>query len=43
MATKLQRISELSLSTSKALSDINSWTAFLRSAAWQYVNAKVKM
>ena len=36
MATKLQKISELSLSTSKALSGIDNWTAFLRCAAWQY-------
>ena len=36
MATKLQLISELSKSTSKQLSGYDNWTAFLRSAAWQY-------
>ena len=36
MATKLQRISELSQSTSNGLCSYENWTAFLRSAAWQY-------
>ena len=36
MAGKLETISELSLETSKKLSGYESWTAFLRCAAWQY-------
>ena len=36
MATKLQLISELSENTVRTLSNIDNWTAFLRSAAWQY-------
>lgn len=36
LATKLQKISELSLETSKRLSGYENWTAFLRSSAWQY-------
>ena len=36
MATKLHLISELSENTVRTLSNIDNWTAFLRSAAWQY-------
>lgn len=36
MATKIQFISELSNETYKKLPDYRNWTAFLRSAAWQY-------
>ncbi len=36
MATKIQFISELSDETYKKLPDYRNWTAFLRSAAWQY-------
>ena len=36
MANKVKYISELSKSTSNELSGYESWTAFLRSAAWQY-------
>ena len=36
MANKVQLIAELSKSTSNELSGYESWTAFLRSAAWQY-------
>ena len=36
MATKIQFISELSSATYKKLPDYKNWTAFLRSAAWQY-------
>lgn len=34
MANKVKYISELSKSTSNELSGYESWTAFLRSAAW---------
>ncbi len=36
MATKLQRIYELSQSTTNGLCSYENWIAFLRSAAWQY-------
>ena len=36
MASKSQKIYELSQDTAKGLSGYQSWTAFLRSAAWQY-------
>lgn len=36
MANKAQHIFELSQKAVRELSDVNSWTAFLRSAAWQY-------
>ena len=36
MATKLQRIYELSQTTTNGLCSYENWTAFLRSAAWQY-------
>lgn len=36
MANKVQLIAELSKSTANELSGYESWTAFLRSAAWQY-------
>ena len=36
MASKVQRIYELSQSVSKNLSDYDNWTAFLKTAAWQY-------
>ncbi len=36
MATKLQLISELACDTSKGISSINRWSAFLNTAAWQY-------
>ena len=36
MATKLQLITELAHNTSKELSNVSDWMAFLDSAAWQY-------
>ena len=36
MASKLQYIYELSENVSRNLSDYENWTAFLKSAAWQY-------
>ncbi len=36
MANKTQQILELSQSVARELSGADSWTAFLRSAAWQY-------
>ncbi len=36
MATKLQLVTELAQSVTKELSMFENWTAFLRSAAWQY-------
>ena len=36
MATKMQVISDLSNNTSKELSKVDNWKAFLNSAAWQY-------
>ena len=36
MASKLQYIYELSENVSRNLSGYESWTAFLKSAAWQY-------
>ena len=36
MASKLQNISALSNEISKSLADYENWTAFLKSAAWQY-------
>ena len=36
MATKLQKIYVLSHNTSNSLCSYENWTAFLRSAAWQY-------
>ena len=36
MASKLQNISALSNKIGKSLSDYEKWTAFLKSAAWQY-------
>ena len=36
MANKTQQIFELSQETAQKLSGIDGWTAFLRSAAWQY-------
>ncbi|MDO4746712.1 MAG: helicase, partial [Bacillota bacterium] len=36
MATKLQLITELANTTSKELSNVENWMAFLNSASWQY-------
>ncbi len=36
MASKLQNISALSNEIGKSLADYENWTAFLKSAAWQY-------
>ena len=36
MASKLQNISALSNEIGKSLADFENWTAFLKSAAWQY-------
>ena len=36
MASKLQNISALSNKIGKSLADYENWTAFLKSAAWQY-------
>ena len=36
MATKLQLITELANTTSKELSNVDNWIAFLNSASWQY-------
>ena len=36
MASKLQNISALSNEIGKSLADYEKWTAFLKSAAWQY-------
>ena len=36
MASKAQRIFELMQETQKSLSEPDNWTAFLRTAAWQY-------
>ena len=36
MASKLQNICALSDEVGKSLSDYEKWTAFLKSAAWQY-------
>ena len=36
MASKLQYIYELSENVSRNLSGYENWTAFLKSAAWQY-------
>lgn len=36
MAAKMQRIFELMQETQKSLSEPDNWTAFLRTAAWQY-------
>lgn len=36
MASKLQNICALSNEVGKSLSDYEKWTAFLKSAAWQY-------
>jgi hypothetical protein len=36
MATKLQLITELANTTSKELSNVENWIAFLNSASWQY-------
>ena len=36
MAAKAQRIFELLNDTQKSLSEPDNWTAFLRTAAWQY-------
>lgn len=36
MAAKMQRIIELMQETQKSLSEPDNWTAFLRTAAWQY-------
>ena len=36
MASKLQNISALSNEIGKSLADYKNWTAFLKSAAWQY-------
>ena len=36
MVSKLQKITELSLNTTKQLSNVQNWMAFLNSASWQY-------
>ena len=36
MASKLQNICTLSDEVGKSLADYENWTAFLKSAAWQY-------
>ena len=36
MASKLQNLTELSFETTKKLSDVGNWMAFLNSASWQY-------